>query len=64
MNQLTHQEQKIAALIAQGLTNKEIAQHLGCSPFTVRNQVSAILLQLLEAGKQRSPLGTVIPLPV
>jgi hypothetical protein len=26
MNQLTHQEQKIVALIAQGPTNKEIAQ--------------------------------------
>ena len=25
MNQLTHQEQKIVALVAQGLTNKEIA---------------------------------------
>jgi hypothetical protein len=29
MNQLTHQEQKIVALVAQGLTNKEIAQRLG-----------------------------------
>ena len=36
MNQLTHQEQKIVALVAQGLTNKEIAQQLGSSPFTVR----------------------------
>jgi DNA-binding NarL/FixJ family response regulator len=43
MNQLTHQEQKIVALIAQGLTNKEIAQRLGSSPFTVRNQVKVII---------------------
>jgi DNA-binding NarL/FixJ family response regulator len=46
MNQLTHQEQKIVALIAQGLTNKEIAQRLGSSPFTVRNQVQVIIRKL------------------
>ena len=42
MNQLTQQEQKIVALVAQGLTNKEIAQRLGFSPFTVRNQVKVL----------------------
>jgi DNA-binding NarL/FixJ family response regulator len=46
MNQLTHQEQRIVALIAQGLTNKEIAQRLGSSPFTVRNQVQVIMRKL------------------
>ena len=46
MKQLTHQEQKIVALIAQGLTNKEIAQRLGSSPFTVRNQVKVIIRKL------------------
>jgi DNA-binding NarL/FixJ family response regulator len=46
MNQLTHQEQKIVALVAQGLTNKEIAQRLGTSPFTVRNQLHVIMRKL------------------
>jgi DNA-binding NarL/FixJ family response regulator len=46
MNQLTHLEQKIVVLIAQGLTNKEIAQRLGSSPFTVRNQVRVIMRKL------------------
>ncbi len=46
MNQLTHQEQKIVALVAQGLTNKEIAQRLGSSPFTVRKQVKVIMQKL------------------
>ena len=46
MNQLTPQEQKIVALIAQGLTNKEIAQRLGSSSFTVRNQVQVIMRKL------------------
>jgi DNA-binding NarL/FixJ family response regulator len=39
MNQLTHQEQQIVALVAQGLTNKEIAQRLGSSPFTVMRKL-------------------------
>jgi DNA-binding NarL/FixJ family response regulator len=46
MNRLTRQEQKIVALVAQGLTNKEIAQRLGSSPFTVRNQVHVIMRKL------------------
>jgi DNA-binding NarL/FixJ family response regulator len=46
MNQLSHQEQKIVALVAQGLTNKEIAQRLGSSPFTVRNQMKVIMQKL------------------
>jgi DNA-binding NarL/FixJ family response regulator len=46
MNQLTYQEQKIAVLIAQGLTNKEIAQQLGSSPFTVRNQLKVIMRKM------------------
>jgi DNA-binding NarL/FixJ family response regulator len=46
MNQLTRREQKIVALIAQGLTNKEIAQRLDLSVFTVRNQVKVIMRNL------------------
>jgi DNA-binding NarL/FixJ family response regulator len=46
MNQLTHQEQKIVVLVAQGLTNKKIAQRLGRSVFTVRNQVRVIMRKL------------------
>jgi DNA-binding CsgD family transcriptional regulator len=46
MNNLTRLERKIAILVAQGLTNKEIAQKLGSSPFTVRNQVKLIFCKL------------------
>jgi DNA-binding NarL/FixJ family response regulator len=46
MNQLSPREQQIVALIAQGLTNKEIAHWLGVSVFTVRNQVQAIIQKL------------------
>jgi DNA-binding NarL/FixJ family response regulator len=46
MNKLTPKEQQIAILVAQGLTNKEIAQRLGSSPFTIRNQVKVIIRKL------------------
>jgi two-component system response regulator DevR len=46
MNRLTYQEQKIVALVARGLTNKEIAQPLGLSVFTVRNQMKVIMRKL------------------
>jgi DNA-binding NarL/FixJ family response regulator len=46
MNKLTPKEQQIAILVAQGMTNKEIAQRLGSSPFTVRNQVKVIIRKL------------------
>jgi DNA-binding CsgD family transcriptional regulator len=46
MEQLTRQERKIVALVSQGLSNKEIAQRLGSSPFTVRNQVQVIIRKL------------------
>jgi DNA-binding NarL/FixJ family response regulator len=45
-NLLTHQEQKIVVLVAQGLTNKEIAQQLGLSVFTVRNRMKVIMRKL------------------
>jgi DNA-binding NarL/FixJ family response regulator len=34
------------ALVAQGLTNKEISKELNLSEFTVRNHISRILKQL------------------
>jgi DNA-binding NarL/FixJ family response regulator len=46
MNQLTHREQQIALLLAQGLTNKEIAERLYLSRFTVRNEANTIFRKL------------------
>jgi len=39
---LTAQERRVATLVARGLQNKEVAQHLGTSPLTVRNQLASI----------------------
>lgn len=43
---LTKQEEKVLGLLAQGLTNKEIADHLYMSVRTVKNHVSSILAKL------------------
>ena len=44
--QLTPQEQKILALVAEGKTNKEIAAEIFLSDKTVKNYVSSILSKL------------------
>jgi len=43
---LTLRQQQLVALVAKGLTNKEIAFRLHLSEFTVRNHVHRILRQL------------------
>jgi DNA-binding NarL/FixJ family response regulator len=43
---LSPREADVLRLVAQGLTNKEIAARLFLSPFTVRNQVIRILEKL------------------
>ena len=43
---LTLRQQQLVALVAKGLTNKEIAARLNLSEFTVRNHIHRILKQL------------------
>ncbi len=43
---LTLRQQQLVALVAKGLTNKEIASHLNLSEFTVRNHIHRILKQV------------------
>lgn len=43
---LTLRQQQLVSLVAQGLTNKEIASRLNLSEFTVRNHIHRILKQL------------------
>jgi non-specific serine/threonine protein kinase len=43
---LTDRQKELAHLVAQGLTNREIAQRLGISVFTVRHHVSNIMRKL------------------
>jgi DNA-binding NarL/FixJ family response regulator len=46
VSQLTQQEQKILGLVAEGMTNKEIASKVFLSDKTVKNYVSSILSKL------------------
>jgi DNA-binding NarL/FixJ family response regulator len=46
VSQLTQQEQKILGLVAEGMTNKEIASKAFLSDKTVKNYVSSILSKL------------------
>ena len=48
---LTLRQQQLVALVAKGLTNKEIASHLNLSKFTVRNHIHRILKQV-DAGSR------------
>ena len=46
MRPLSLRERQLALLIAEGLTNREMAERLGLSVFTVRNEVGRILRKL------------------
>ncbi|HWH00298.1 MAG TPA: response regulator transcription factor [Pilimelia sp.] len=55
---LTEQERKILALVAEGLTNREIAQRMFLSEKTVKNYVSSLLAKLgLERRTQAAVLA-------
>ena len=52
--ELTPRERQVLSLIAKGLTNAAIAERLGSSPKTVRNQVSEVYSKLQVAGRQEA----------
>ncbi|MFN8498978.1 MAG: response regulator transcription factor [Anaerolineae bacterium] len=61
-DELTQREQEVLALIADGLSDKEIAAALGVSLYTVKSHVRSILAKLhvksrYEAGRRARPGG-------
>jgi DNA-binding NarL/FixJ family response regulator len=59
LKQLTEQERRILEHIAQGLTNREIAQKMFLADKTVKNYVSSVLAKLgLERRTQAAVLAT------
>ena len=55
---LTVRQQQLVALVAKGLTNKEIASHLNLSAFTVRNHIHRILKQV-DAESRSQAVETI-----
>jgi DNA-binding NarL/FixJ family response regulator len=55
---LTLRQQQLVALVAKGLTNKEIATHLNLSEFTVRNHIHRILKQV-DADTRSEAVETI-----
>jgi len=55
---LTLRQQQLVALVAKGLTNKEIASHLNLSGFTVRNHIHRIL-RLVNARSRSEAVETI-----
>ncbi len=51
---LTLRQQQLMALVAKGLTNKEIASRLNLSEFTVRNHIHRILKQVDAASRSEA----------
>jgi len=57
---LTRQQRRVVDLVAEGLTNKEVASHLNLSEFTVRNHLDRIM-ELLEVGSRTELIDRVLP---
>ena len=56
--ELTLRQRQLVALVAKGLTNKEIASRLNLSEFTVRNHIHRILKQV-DAGSRSEAVDVI-----
>ncbi len=64
LNQLSHQERRVVALLAHGMTNKQIGEQMGLTEKTIKNYLATIFTKLnierrtqaaalyVEAGKE------------
>jgi two-component system response regulator DevR len=60
---LTPQEQRVASLLAEGLSNRQIGHRLGLAEKTVKNHVSAVLNKLGAANRTEAALRAARDLP-
>jgi two-component system, NarL family, response regulator DevR len=60
---LTPQEHRVASLLAEGLTNRQIGERLGLAEKTVKNHVSAVLTKLGAANRTEAALRAAKGLP-
>ncbi|WP_232678630.1 response regulator transcription factor [Nocardioides sp. R-C-SC26] len=59
LDQLTSQEQRILALIGEGMTNRQIAAEMFLAEKTVKNYVSALLAKLGLSSRTQAALFSV-----
>jgi DNA-binding NarL/FixJ family response regulator len=52
--ELTDREREVLALLAEGLSNQEVAERMGCSLKTARNHVSNVLSKLHAADRNEA----------
>jgi two-component system response regulator DevR len=59
LNQLSHQERRVVALLAEGMTNKQIGEQMGLTEKTVKNYLATIFTKLnIERRTQAAALYT------
>ncbi len=57
LNQLSHQERRVVALLADGMTNKQIGEQMGLTEKTVKNYLATIFSKLnIERRTQAAAL--------
>ena len=60
IHEMTLRQRQLAELVAEGLTNKEIAAQLNLSEFTVRNHLHRIMKQV-DVGSRREAVDVIFP---
>jgi DNA-binding NarL/FixJ family response regulator len=56
ISDLTYREHQVLRLIAQGLTNRQIGEHLGLAEKTVKNYISTLLAKLHVARRTQAAI--------
>jgi len=60
VHDITLRQRQLVELVAEGLTNKEIAAQLNLSEFTVRNHMHRIMKQV-DVGTRREAVDAILP---
>jgi DNA-binding NarL/FixJ family response regulator len=59
VNQLTAREREVLALVAEGLTNQQIADVLGVAPSTIKSHVQNVMLKLGASDRTQAAVMAV-----
>jgi len=59
VNQLTAREREVLALVAEGLTNQQIAEVLGVAPSTIKSHVQNVMLKLGASDRTQAAVMAV-----